>query len=86
VTGIIPFLLGEAPDYFLTLGVKVQVQPAFFWIIDFLSGEMLKLSESGSAIPSITGDGTTNASGRVVRPEGMGLRLPVQNCTTSTTG
>jgi hypothetical protein len=39
----------EAPDYFLTLGVKVQAQPAFFWIIDFLSGEMRRLSESGSA-------------------------------------
>ena len=34
----------------------------------------------------ITGDGTTSSSGRVLRPAGMDLRLPVQNCTTSTTG
>ncbi|MEQ1741314.1 MAG: hypothetical protein ABL869_02270 [Candidatus Nitrotoga sp.] len=45
--------------------------------MDFLSGEMCILSESGSDIPSITGDGTTSFSGRVLRPAAMDLRLSV---------
>jgi hypothetical protein len=73
-------------NYFPVLGVKVHVQPAFFWIIDFLSGEIRRLSESGNGIPNITGDGTTISSECTLLPAGTDLRLPVQNCTTSTTG
>src|SRR4030067_770485 len=70
--------LSRAEHYFpgSGVGVNVQVQPAFLVIRDFLSGEMRRLSESGSAILNATGDTTPNSSSRVSRLAGTGLRLP----------